>query len=213
MVTVLSKDQSVVSHYLVELRDHITQLDSFKFRQNLRRLGNVLAYEISKTLTYKAVEVETPLGVSNEYQMEDELCLAVLLRAGLPIHQGLLDFFPHCSNGFISANRHLHKHGALSVKLDYMTVPDINGKVLVLCDAMIATGSSISKTLEALLEDGKPKAIHIAAAIASTDGINYLNRVFPQAHIWVAAQDEELTAKSYIVPGLGDAGNLSYGDK
>ena len=213
MVHILSKEQSVISHYLTELRDHKIQSDSVRFRQNMRRLGNVFAYEISKTLSYKTIQVETPLGISTEKKVVDDLCLSVLLRAGLPIHQGMLDFFPYASNGFISANRHLHKHGALSVKLDYITMPDIDGKVLILCDAMIATGSSVAKTLEAILEESKPKAVHIVAAIASSDGISYLKRLYPNAAIWVAAMDEELTAKSYIVPGLGDAGNLSYGEK
>jgi uracil phosphoribosyltransferase len=213
MVTVLNKTNSLVSQFLVELRDKNIQLDAARFRLNMHRLGNIFAYEISKTLKFEEVQVETPLGISTEYKIKDELCLAVLLRAGLPLHHGLLDFFPNAANGFISANRHLHKHGALSIDLDYITVPDIENKVLIICDAMIATGSSMTKCLEAIKEKGKPSRIHIVAAIASVDGVNYLKRLFPSAHIWIAAQDEELTAKSYVVPGLGDAGDLSFGEK
>lgn len=213
MVTILNKANSVVSQILVELRDRNTQKDASRFRSNMQKLGNIFAYEISKTLKYEPVEVETPLGISSEFRIKDELCLAGLLRAGLPLHLGMLEYFPNAGNGFISANRHLHKHGALTIEIDYITVPDISGKTLILCDAMIATGSSMTKCLEALLERGKPSKVHIVAAIASSDGIQYLKRMFPKAQIWIAAQDEELTAKSYVVPGLGDAGDLSFGDK
>lgn len=213
MVTILNKTNSLVSKILVELRDKNIQLDASKFRSNLQRLGNIFAYEISKTLKFKPIEVETTLGISKEFNIKDELCIVGLLRAGLPLHLGFLEYFPIASNGFISANRHLHKHGALSIELDYMTVPDITGKVLVICDAMIATGSSMTKCLKAILETGKPSRIHIVAAIASVDGVNYVKRMFPGAKIWIAAMDEELTAKSLVVPGLGDAGDLSFGEK
>jgi uracil phosphoribosyltransferase len=213
MLTIISKQNCVVSQYLVELRDRNIQMDSFKFRQNMRRIGSILAYEISKTLSFAPKDVETPLGISNENEITDQLCLTVLLRAGLPLHEGLLDVFPNSDNGFISANRHLHKHGALTIDLNYMTMPEIDGKVVILCDAMIATGASVAKSIEAILEKGTPKKIHIVAAIGSSDGVQYLQRVFPKTSIWLAAMDEELTGKSYIVPGLGDAGDLSYGVK
>lgn len=195
------------------MRSVTIQKDSMRFRINMERLGELMAYEISKKLEYKGAVAETPLGEAMIDMPSQQIVLASILRAGLPLHQGFLRIFDDVENAFISAYRSHHKDGTFDIKLQYVTCPNLDGKVLIILDPMLATGASLHKTLEELQEYGSPSHIHIAAAISSRQGINHVHRFFPQAHIWTAAIDEELTAKSYIVPGLGDAGDLSYGAK
>lgn len=213
MLTNLADQHSVANRFLAELRSTELQKDRLRFRRNLERIGEVLAYEISKTLTYKPVEVETPLGVATVPLPADRVILATILRAGLPFHQGMLHYFDHADNAFISAYRHHHKDGSFDIQLEYVSCGDLNDSVLILADPMLATGSSVCLALKHLERHGKPKAIHIASVIASAAGVEAVQRQYPQAQLWLGAIDEELTAKAYIVPGLGDAGDLAYGDK
>ena len=209
----LSAHPSLAGEFLVQLRDETLQLNPVIFRRNLYRFGQIMAYEVSKTLRYTAVDVTTQLGVAEGKTLSDEIVLATILRAGLPMHEGILSFFDNAGNAFISAFRHHHKDGTFEVRLDYISSPELDDKVLIICDPMLATGSSMVRTLEALLEFGTPREIHIVAVIASSSGLEYTSLEFPQAHIWIGAEDEELTARSFIVPGLGDAGDLAYGKK
>lgn len=213
MVFSLGDHHSIANRFVAELRDVNIQKDQMRFRRNLERIGEVLAYEISRTLSYHEIEVETPLGIATAKVPADPLVIATILRAGLPLHQGLLSFFDDASSAFISAYRKHHKDGTFEINLEYVSCPKLDNTILILADPMLATGSSMKLTIERLLEYGKPRQIHIATAIASTYGLNYIRRLFPNAHIWMGALDEELTAKSYIVPGLGDAGDLSFGAK
>ena len=213
MVFNLSETNSIANRFIAELRDVKVQQDSMRFRRNLERIGEVIAYEISKTLSYQEIEVETPLGVATSSVPKQKLVLATILRAGLPLHQGLLHYFDDADNAFVSAYRKHHKDGTFDIRLEYVSCPNLDNRILVLCDAMLATGASMALTAKALLEFGQPSQIHFVTTIASTYGLDYLSRVFPKAYIWLGAIDEELTAKSYIVPGLGDAGDLSFGEK
>jgi uracil phosphoribosyltransferase len=209
-----SSRRSIANDYLRQLRDEVVQLNPTMFRLNLKRFGQIMGYEISKKLNYEEVETITPLGVANTYQLKDKIVLGTILRAGLPMHEGLLSVFDHAENTFISAYRKHHKDGSFEIKLEYISSPELTGKVLILCDPMLATGSSIVQTLDALVSDyGMPKEIHIAAVVASTSGLEYVHIEYPEATIWIGDEDEELTAKSYIVPGLGDAGDLAFGQK
>jgi len=202
-----------MNQFVAEIRDTSVQNDRQRFRRNLERIGEVIAYEISKTLDYTEKDVETPLGIAKCFLPSDRVVLTTILRAGLPLHNGLLSYFDHADNGFISAYRKHHKDGSFEIKMQYITCPPIEDAILVISDPMLATGASMKQSLDALLEYGKPKEVHIVVAIASTAGLDYIDRYFPNVHVWVAAEDEELTAKSYIVPGLGDAGDLAFGSK
>lgn len=213
MLTNLADQHSVANRFLAELRNVELQKDRLRFRRNLERIGEILAYEISKTLTYEPTEVETPLGVAAVPLPTDRVVLATILRAGLPFHQGMLHYFDHADNAFISAYRRQHKDGSFDIQLEYVSCGDLNDTVLILADPMLATGASVCLALKHLERHGKPKAIHIASVIASTAGVEAVQRQYPQAQLWLGAIDEELTAKAYIVPGLGDAGDLAYGDK
>jgi len=213
MVHNLSKKNSIANHFLAQLRDVKVQNNRLLFRKNIERLGNIFAYEISQYFQYTTTEVETPLGTADAQMSDTHVVLCTILRAGLPLHQGLLDFLDEADNGFVAAFRKNHKDGTFEINMEYITCPDLTGSTLILTDPMLATGASIHKTLEALETYGKYKELHIVSIIASKDGIDYIKRLYPKAHIWVAAEDEELTAKSYIVPGLGDAGDLAYGKK
>lgn len=213
MIVNLAEQQSVANRFVAELRNVELQKDRLRFRRNLERIGEVLAYEISRTLNYEPVEVETPLGIATPMLPADRLVLATILRAGLPFHQGMLHYFDHADNAFISAYRRHHKDGSFDIQLEYVSCGDLNDTVLILADPMLATGASLCLALKHLERHGTPKVIHVAAVIASTAGVEAVQRQFPNAHIWLGAVDEELTAKSYIVPGLGDAGDLAYGDK
>ena len=186
-----------------------------RFRRNMERLGEIFAYEISKTLDFETKDVTSPLGVSEMQLIKNCPILATILRAGLPLHQGMLNYFDHADNAFISAYRKHHKNGKFDIELEYVSSPDLDKKTLILVDPMLATGASMEVSYKSLMQFGKPKHTHIVAAIASLEGINYLKRKLNmnRVSIWVGAIDDELTAQSYIVPGLGDAGDLSFGEK
>ncbi len=215
MVNNLSTTNSILHHFIAEIRDKEIQKDRMRFRRNLERIGEIMAYEISKTLLYHKREVTTPLGTVQIPLVERQPVLVTVLRAGLPMHQGFLNYFDQGENGFISAYRHHTENGGFEVRVEYLAAPGIENKVLILCDPMLATGSSILLTHQALLKQhGTPSHTHIATIIASTDGINYLQSNLPKnTTIWCAAIDDELNSQSYIIPGLGDAGDLAFGDK
>ncbi|MCB9282464.1 MAG: uracil phosphoribosyltransferase [Lewinellaceae bacterium] len=213
MVHELSQHHTIANRFLAELRDVNIQKDRQRFRFNMERIGEILAYEISKTLPFKRVEVETPLGVANTYVPSQNVVLAPILRAALPLHQGMLRIFDEAENAFISAYRHHHKDGSFEINLEYLSCPNLSNKILIVIDPMLATGSSMELALTELVKNGQPVQVHFATVIASPYGLERLERLFPNAHVWMAELDEELTAKSYIVPGLGDAGDLAFGPK
>jgi len=213
MVINLSDKNSVLCNWISELRDMSVQTDRMRFRRNLERIGEVAAYEISKTLEFEDIEVQTPLGSSNCKMMKEQPVLATILRAGLPLHQGMLNIFDHADNAFISAYRKHHRDGSFEINLEYISSPDLDNRILIISDPMLATGSSLVKTIHFLKEEGSPKSIHIVTAIACTVGIEFVRREEPNVTIWCGDIDDELTAKGYIVPGLGDAGDLAFGTK
>ncbi|MCC6463276.1 MAG: uracil phosphoribosyltransferase [Saprospiraceae bacterium] len=213
MLVNLADRHSIANRFVAELRNAEVQKDRLRFRRNLERIGEVLAYEISQTLDYEPVEVETPLGVATPMLPTSRVVLATILRAGVPFHQGMLNYFDQADNAFISAYRRHHKDGSFDIQLEYVSCGDLTDSVLILADPMLATGASIVMALKHLERHGTPRAVHVAAVIASSAGVEAVQRQYPKAHIWLGAIDEELTAKSYIVPGLGDAGDLAYGDK
>jgi uracil phosphoribosyltransferase len=215
MINILSNTNSVINHFIAEIRDAEIQKDSLRFRYNLERIGMIFAYEISKELKYETNEVTTSLGIANVPVLKDYPVLATILRAGLPFHQGFLNIFDRSENAFISAYRKPHKDRSFSIQVDYSSAPDIAGKVMILCDPMIATGQSVVMCYKNLLSHGKPLHTHIVAILASLEGLDFLKKHLPQQEltIWVGVIDDELTAQSYIVPGLGDAGDLAYGRK
>lgn len=213
MVRNLSKTYSLASGWISELRDIELQNDRMRFRRNLERIGELAALEISTKLEYDEVEIQTPLGTSLCKTLKKQPVLATILRAGLPLHNGMLNVFDKADNAFISAYRK-HKHdGSFDIKLEYVSCPDLDDRVLIISDPMLATGSSLVKTIQFLRDEGTPKEIHVVAAIACTVGIEYVKRAEPHVTIWCGDIDEELTAKGFIVPGLGDAGDLAYGPK
>jgi uracil phosphoribosyltransferase len=213
MIINLSKEHSLVNNWVAEIRDTQVQTDRMRFRRNLERIGEIAAYEISKRLPFVVKEVQTPLGIANCKMLEQQPVLATILRAGLPLHQGLLNYFDKADNAFVSAYRKHNKEGYFDIHLEYISSPDLEGRVLIISDPMLATGASLVKTIQYLREEGEPSVIHIVTAIACTVGIEYVRRECPQAVIWCGDIDDELTAKGYIVPGLGDAGDLAYGTK
>ncbi|MCB0820183.1 MAG: uracil phosphoribosyltransferase [Bacteroidetes bacterium] len=214
MSRILSRENSLVSEFIAELRDVSIQQDSMRFRRNLERLGEIFAYEISKELSYSEKEITTPLGISNMQVLKEQPVIATILRAGLPVHQGLLNYFDRAENAFVSAYRKHHKDNSFEIKIEYLSSPSIDDKVLIICDPMLATGQSMFLAYKAMLQRGKPRHVHVIGLIASQEGLNYVNSHFPDnTTVWLGAVDDELTAKSYIVPGLGDAGDLAYGKK
>lgn len=213
MVINLSAECSLVCEWISELRDIQVQTDRMRFRRNLERIGEIAAYEISRHLQYAEKEVQTPLGISQCKVLKEQPVLATILRAGLPLHQGLLNYFDKADNAFISAYRKHNRDGSFDISLDYVSCPDLENRVVIISDPMLATGSSLVKTIQYLREEGHPREIHVVVAIACTVGIEYVKRSEPHVKIWAGDIDEELTAKGYIVPGLGDAGDLSFGPK
>lgn len=213
MVINLSKEHSLVSNWVAELRDVDIQKDRMRFRRNLERIGEVAAYEISKRLPYAEQDVQTPMGTAVCEILQEQPVLTTILRAGLALHNGLLSYFDKADNAFVSAYRKHDTEGAFEIVLEYLSCPEIDNRVLIISDPMLATGASLVKTIKYLKEEGKPKSIHIVTAIACTVGIEYLRREVPEAIVWCGAVDDELTAKGYIVPGLGDAGDLAFGAK
>ena len=214
MVHNLSKTNSVFSNFIAEIRDTDIQKDPLRFRRNLERIAEILGYELSKKLEFEMKEVTTPLGVAEEQTLKDLPVLATILRAGLGMHQGLLNYFDRAESAFISAYRKHTTAEDFDVHVEYMASPKIDNRVLVISDPMLATGTSMHLVYKAMLEQGKPKKLFVVAAIASMDAIEYLKKHLPDTtEYYVGAIDSELTAQSYIVPGLGDAGDLAYGEK
>lgn len=209
----LSENNSLLQQYVSELRDAELQKDRMRFRKNIERIGQIMAYEISKTLAWKKVEVTTPLGVHVSTRLAEQPVLATILRAGLSMHHGLLSFFDEADCAFISAYRKHHDEQNFEIVVEYLASPDINDKVVLLIDPMLATGQSIDLTYQALLKYGKPKQLHVVSLIASKPGVDYLTQQLQGHTLWIAAMDNDLNEHGYIVPGLGDAGDLSFGDK
>jgi uracil phosphoribosyltransferase len=213
MVVNLSREYSLLSNWVGELRNEEIQKDRMRFRRNLERIGEVAAYEISKSLAFEEKEIQTPLGIAVCKVLKDQPVLATILRAGLPLHQGLLNYFDRADNAFISAYRKHRRDGSFEISLDYVSCPELEGRVVIIADPMLATGSSVVKTIQFLRGEGHPSKIHLVTAIACSVGIEYVLRSEPNCEIWCGSIDDELTAKGYIVPGLGDAGDLAYGTK
>ncbi len=215
MVKILGEKNSILNQFISEIRDVEIQKDSMRFRRNFERIGEIFAYEISKGLEYEVKEVYTPLGVAEVPVLKDFPVLATILRAGLPLHQGFLNMFDRSENAFVTAYRYHHKDGHFDIRVEYTSSPDLTDKILIITDPMLATGASLELSFKALLEKGKPKHIHIVTVIASHEGVEFIKKKFPTSTttLWVGAVDDELTAQSYIVPGLGDAGDLAFGTK
>lgn len=213
MVINLSEQHSLVSNWVGELRDVEVQSDRMRFRRNLERIAEVIGYEISKQMPWEEKEITTPLGISNSKVLKEQPVLATILRAGLAMHNGLLNYFDKADNAFISAYRKHNPDGTFDIRLEYMSCPDIENRIVIVSDPMLATGSSLVKSIQYLKEEGNIKELHIVCAIACTVGIEYVSRAEPKATIWCGDIDDEITAKGYIVPGLGDAGDLAYGAK
>lgn len=211
----LGETNSLLNTYVAQMRDRNIQKDRMRFRTNLERLGNIFAYELSKTLTYSVKQVETPLGIANVSTCDDQVVVSTILRAGLPLHQGILDYFDDAENAFIAAFRKYDKGDDFHINVEYATAPSLEGKVLVLADTMLATGASLEIAYNKLCENGMPKYTHLVCPIASVFAVEYLQKRISAENmtLWTAGLDEELTSHSYIVPGLGDAGDLAYGSK
>lgn len=213
MVYILSETPSVGNHFMAELRDADIQQDSMRFRRNLERLGEIFAYEISKGFNYTDTDFETPLGTSTVQVFNEFPVLATILRAGLPLHQGLLNYFDKADSAFISAYRRTTKGSKFIVEIEYVSSPPLIDKTVIISDPMLATGESMVLCCKELTRQFRIKDLHIVAVIASKVGLAHVKANLPNAHIWIGAVDEELTTRSYIVPGLGDAGDLAYGAK
>ena len=213
MVINLSEQYSLISDWIAEIRDQSIQNDRMRFRRNLERIGEVAALEISRKLPFETRDVQTPLGISTSKVLKEQPVLATILRAGLPLHNGMLNYFDRADNAFISAYRKHHPDGSFEISLEYLSCPELRNRIVILSDPMLATGASLVKAIHYLREEGPFAAIHVVVAIACSIGIEYVLREEPQITLWCGAIDEELTAKSYIVPGLGDAGDLAFGIK
>ena len=215
MLHVLGVENSLLNQYIAEIRDKNIQQDSLRFRLNLERVGEIFAYEISKALEFTERSIQTPLGIAKVPVLANQPVLATIMRAGLPLHQGLLNYFDKAQNAFISAYRKYEKDGTFNIHFEHISCPDINKKTVIISDSMLATGASMVLSYKALLERGNPIHTHIVSVIASREGVDHLQKHLPSKNIsiWVGAIDDELTVKSYIVPGLGDAGDLAFGEK
>jgi uracil phosphoribosyltransferase len=215
MIQILSEQTSILNQYIAEIRDKHIQQDRIRFRRNMERIGEFFAYEISKTLAYQDTITHTVLAEANTLTLAEQPVIATILRAGLPLHTGILNVFDGAQNAFVSAFRKHHKDNTFEIQIEYLSSPSLENKTLILTDPMLATGSSMVLAYKALLSKGKPKHTHIVAVIASKEGVNYVRKNMPDDNytLWLAAVDEELTAHSYIVPGLGDAGDLAFGEK
>ena len=212
----LGLKNSLLNEFIAEIRDVYIQNDRMRFRRNIERIGEIMAYEISKTLKYKTIMTQTPLGLQTVSVPSDSIVLATILRAGLPFHQGFLSYFDRADNAFISASRKYNNdHNSFTIDLGYLSSPSIEGKTLIIIDPMLATGSSLNLAYKTLLERGEPAVIHVACAIASRHALKIATKVFPKEKttIWACAIDPEINDKAYIVPGLGDAGDLAFGEK
>lgn len=211
----ISENNSILNHFLSQIRNINIQNDSMRFRRNIERIGEIMAYELSKKLTYKNVEIQTPLGIKKTTEINDNLVLCSILRAGLPLHNGFLNYFDHAENSFVSACRyHPNNDAEFEILVEYQALSNINNKTVLLLDPMLATGQSIVAVHEKLVQNATPNEIHIVVVIAAPEGITHLEKNLPEnCHLWVAALDERLNDKNYIIPGLGDAGDLAYGNK
>lgn len=216
MIRILDKQSSVVNNFLAELRDQTVQKDSMRFRRNLERVSEIIAYELSKTLDYSARNVVTPLGEASMMLLDEQVVLAPILRAAVPMLNGMLNYFDNAEVAFVSAHRHYRKKGEMEIRVEQVTTPVLDDKILIILDPMIATGASMELTYEALVaKGGTPKHTHICAAICSTEAVQRIEASFGKGRVtlWTVAVDAELTLKSYIVPGIGDTGDLAYGEK
>ncbi|MCE3281400.1 MAG: uracil phosphoribosyltransferase [Chitinophagaceae bacterium] len=214
MIVNLSEQHSLVSNWVSELRDVNVQADRMRFRRNLERIGEVAAYEISRIMPFTETAIETPLGTHNSKVLMEQPVLATILRAGLPLHNGMLNYFDKADNAFVSAYRKHHRDGSFEISMEYMSCPNLENRVVIISDPMLATGASLVKTIQSIKDEGPPSEIHVVVAIACTVGIEYLQReTGDKIRIWCGDIDDELTAKGYIVPGLGDAGDLAFGTK
>lgn len=215
MVVNIGSKNSVINQFLRELRDVNLQQDRMRFRRNMERIGEIFAYEISKTMEFEPKDVVTSLGTAEIPVLKNQPVLATILRAGLPLHQGLLNYFDQADNAFVSAYREHRKDGAFDIQVEYVSSPDIENRLLILSDPMLATGHSMVAAYKSLMVRGTPSHTHFVSAVSSVQGVEYLKRILPKkgTTIWIAAIDDELTAQGYIVPGLGDAGDLAYGLK
>jgi uracil phosphoribosyltransferase len=210
----LDKANSVLNHFIAEIRDREIQKDAMRFRRNIERIGEILSYELSQELGFKDYNVQTPLGEKKTQLVSDQLVLCSVLRAGLPLHHGILNYFDQIENAFISAYRLHSSDEEFEIKVEYLATPSLDGKVLILADPMLATGSSLAAVYEVLKKMGDMKQVHLVAVIAAEKGIDFVSQHFPEnTHLWVATVDQELNSKGYIVPGLGDAGDLAFGSK
>ena len=216
MIHILNKENTILNKFIAQIRDREVQRDSMRFRRNLERVGEVMSYEISRTLDYKTQIVETPLGEAAVEMISDKIVVATIMRAGLPMHQGFLNYFDDAESAFVSAYRKSSKDGSFKVKVEYVSSCNFEGKTLILVDPLLATGTSLVLAYEALIaKGGEPNHTHIATVVASEQGLDYVKQHLPSRSttLWVGAVDAELTSRSYIVPGIGDAGDLAYGEK
>lgn len=215
MVVQLNNERSIANRFIAELRDAAVQKDAMRFRRNLERMGEIMAYHVSRTMDYVEEEVTSPLGLAREQVPAEQPVLTTILRAGLPLHQGLLNYFDRADSGFVSAYRkHRTGEDGFDIHVEYMSSPSIEDRVVVISDPMLATGRSLVLVYKALLRLGRPKALHVVSVIASSEGLEHARRHLPPGtRFWIGAVDEEMTAQAYIVPGLGDAGDLAYGTK
>lgn len=213
MLILLSQNDSLVSTWISELRNTHVQSDRLRFRRNMERIGEVAAYELSKKLSYETQTIQTPLSSVEVRDLAVQPVLTTILRAGVPLFQGILNYLDHADCGFVAAYRKHEENDYFSIKQDYLTCPNIEGRPLIVADPMLATGASLVEALKDLLNHGTPSQLHIVVAIASRKGVETIEKAYPEAYLWVGALDEELTSKGYITPGLGDAGDLSYGEK
>ncbi|MTG96578.1 MULTISPECIES: uracil phosphoribosyltransferase [Myroides] len=211
----ISAENSILNHFLAQLRDVNIQKDSMRFRKNIERIGEIMSYELSKTLEYKDISVQTPLGIKETTCIKDPVVLCSILRAGLALHTGFMNFFDNAENGFVSAYRRHGKHGEASeILVEYQAAPSFQDKIMILIDPMLATGQSLVAVINKLMAEETPKEMHIAVVIAAPEGIEFLEKHLPDhIHLWVATLDQKLDDHNYIVPGLGDAGDLAYGHK
>jgi uracil phosphoribosyltransferase len=213
-VNIIDSENSILNKFIAEIRDVNIQKDTLRFRKNIERIGEITAYELSKTLKFNTESVVTPLGTKNIQKPQKDVVICSILRAGLPLHQGILNYFDDAENAFISAYRKYVSENKFEIKVEYFASPDLTNKILILADPMLATGKSLVSVFEGLKQNGTPKEIHIACVIASTEGISYIKNYFPNnTKLWVATVDDTLNEHGYIVPGLGDAGDLAFGKK
>lgn len=212
---IFNKQNSLFNQFIAEIRDKEIQVDPLRFRRNIERMGEILAYEISKELEYQSIDIQTPLGTSHEYVSKENVVIATILRAGLPLHQGVLNYFDSAENCFVSAYRKYNEKGDFDIHIEYISSPSLDDKVVILTDPMLASGASMELAYKAILTKGNPKHIHIASIIASEEGVEYVknNMASDKISLWIGAVDKELNDKKYIIPGLGDAGDLAFGTK